>query len=87
MDGFTRLYCVKSVRMWSYLGPHFPAFRLNMERYRISLRIQSECGKMRTRITPNTDIFHAVLVRSRLGYKENFYRNSDILVLFVRNHC
>ena len=27
----------------------------------VSLRIQSECGKMRTRITPNTDTFHAVL--------------------------
>ena len=24
--------------------------------------IQSECGKMRTRITPNTDTFHAVVV-------------------------
>ena len=87
MDGFTRLYSVKSVRMRSYLGPHFPAFWLNMERYRVSLHIQSECWKMRTKITPDTDIFHAVLVRSRLGYKETFYRNSDILVLFVRNNC
>ena len=26
----------------------------------VSLRIQSECGKMGTRITPNTDTFHAV---------------------------
>ena len=26
------------------------------------LRIQSECGRMRTRITPNTDTFHAVHV-------------------------
>ena len=31
-----------------------------MERYSLSLRIQSKCGKMRTRITPNTDTFHAV---------------------------
>ena len=38
--------------------PHFPAFRLNMERYGISLRIQSECGKIRTRITPDMDTFH-----------------------------
>ena len=44
----------------SYSGPHFPAFGLNMERYSVSLRIQSECGKMRTRITPNTDTFHAL---------------------------
>ena len=31
------------------------------ERYEISLRIQSECGKIGTRITPNTDSFHAVM--------------------------
>ena len=28
--------------------------------YEVSLRIQSECGKIRTRITPNTDTFHTV---------------------------
>ena len=57
---FTAFHCVKSVRIWSYSGPHFPAFGLNMVRYIVSLRIQSECGNMRTRMTPNTDIFHAV---------------------------
>ena len=36
----SRFYC-KNIR--SYFDPHFP----------VSLRIQSECGKMRTRITPN----------------------------------
>ena len=45
--------CVKNDRIWSYSGPHFPAFRLNTS-------IQSECGKMRTRITLNTDTFYAV---------------------------
>ena len=50
-------HCVKSVRIWSYSGPHFPAFGLNTERYG---DIQFECGKMRTRITPNTDTFYAV---------------------------
>ena len=40
--------------------PHFPAFGLNMERYGVSLRIQSECGKMRTRITPKTNTFYVV---------------------------
>ena len=53
---------VKSVRIRSYAGPHFPAFGLNTERYSVSLRIQSECGKMRPRITPNTDTFHTVSV-------------------------
>ena len=49
-----------SVRIWSYSGQHFPAFRLNTERYEVSLRIQSECGKMLTRINPNMDTFNAV---------------------------
>ena len=30
-------HCVKSVRIWSCSGPHFPVFGLNT--------IQSECGK------------------------------------------
>ena len=51
---------VKSVRIRSYFGPHFPAFRLNTERYFLSLRIQSKCEKMRARITPNTDTFYLV---------------------------
>ena len=46
-------HCVKSVRIRSYSGPCFPTFGLNTERYWVSLRIQSECGKMPTRITPN----------------------------------
>ena len=31
-----------------FSGPYFPAFGLNMERYFVSLRIQSECWKIRT---------------------------------------
>ena len=45
-------HCVKSVRIRSFAAPHFPAFGL------VSLRIQSECGKIRTRKTPNTDTCH-----------------------------
>ena len=48
------LHRVKSVLIRSYCGPYFPAFGLNME------QIQSECGKIRSRITPNADIFQAV---------------------------
>ena len=55
------IQCVKSARIRSYSGPYFPVFGLNTERYRVSLRIQSECRKMRTRITPNMDTFHAVI--------------------------
>ena len=46
------LHCVKSVLIQSYSGPHFPAFGLNTERYSVSLRIQSECGEIRTRKNP-----------------------------------
>ena len=40
----------------SYPGPHFLSFGLNTEIYEVSLRIQSECGKRRTRITPKFSI-------------------------------
>ena len=53
---------VNGVRIRSYSGLYFPAFGLNTERYGVCLRIQSECQKIRTRITPNTDTFHAVLL-------------------------
>ena len=53
-------HCVKSVCIRRFSGPYFPAFELNMERYSLSLRIQSECGKIRARKIPNMDIFYAV---------------------------
>ena len=31
-------HCVKSVYIWSYSGPHFPAFGLNTERYGVQMR-------------------------------------------------
>ena len=58
------MHCLKSVRIRSYSGLHFPAFGLNMERYGVSEEfhgIQSECGKIWTRITANTNAFHAVM--------------------------
>ena len=67
------LHCVKSVHIRSYCGPQFPAFGLNTERYSLSLRIQSKYGKMRTRITPNTGTFHAVLVTSKFWTKSTKY--------------
>ena len=53
-------HCVKSVSIRSFPGPYFPAFGLNMERYSVSHRMQSKCGKIRTRETPNIDTFHPV---------------------------
>ena len=52
----------ESERIRSYSGPYFPAFRLNTERHSVSLRTQSECGKIWTRITSNTDSFYAVRI-------------------------
>ena len=52
---FVNKHCVKSVRIRSFSNPYFPRFTLINERYSISLRIQSESGKMCTRKTPNTD--------------------------------
>ena len=63
----TLLHCVKSVRIRSYSGPHFPAFKMNTERYSVSLCFQSNCGKMWTRITPNTDTLCTVLIFTLLN--------------------
>ena len=57
----SELYCVKSVRIRSFSGPYFLAFGLNTERYSVSLRIQFECKKIRTRKILNTDTFYRVL--------------------------
>ena len=39
----------QSVCIGSFSGPYFRAFGLNTERYRVSLRIQSKCEKIKTR--------------------------------------
>ena len=41
----SRQHCVKKVRIWKFFGPHFPAFGLNMEIYRV---ISPNAGKYRT---------------------------------------
>ena len=55
------LHCVKSVRIRSYSGQYFPTFGLKRELYGVSLRIQSKCRKIRTRITPNTVTFYPMI--------------------------
>ena len=93
------MHCVKSVRIWSYSGPYYPTFGLNTERYRVSPRIQSKCGKVRTRITPNTDTSHAVMrisiSRTNLSKKFSHYINrghqyhqyGDTLLLYREHYC
>ena len=58
---FHTLHFMKSVRIQSFSGPYFPAFGLNTEWYSVSLRIRCKYGEIRSRKTPNTDTFHAVL--------------------------
>ena len=55
------MHFLKIVRILSFFGPYFLTFGVHIERYRVSLRIQSEYGKIRTRKTPNTNNFHAVV--------------------------
>ena len=54
-------YCVKTVRIRSISGLYFPRFGQNTEIYRVNFRIQSECEKIRTGKTPNTDTFYKAL--------------------------
>ena len=61
--------------LWSAFFRHFPVFGLNTKRYSVflhsvCLRIQSECGEMRTRITPNTETFYAVYEWLQLTVKD-----------------
>ena len=50
---------VKSIR-FGISGPYFPAFGLNTKIYRVNLRIQPKCGKMRTRKIQNKDTVHTM---------------------------
>ena len=61
-----------TIHIWSYSGPHFPAFRQNTERYGASLRIHSEYGKIRTRKTPKMDILHAVIVAYAIYERKSY---------------
>ena len=60
-DTLVYLFTASKVSKYGvFSGPYFPAFGLNTERYSLSLRIQSECGKIRTRKTPYLATFHAL---------------------------
>ena len=43
----------------------FREFRLNTEKYSVSLCIQSKCEKTRTNETPSTETFHAALASKK----------------------
>ena len=65
-----------------FSGPYVPAFILNTERYKVSLRIQSECGEIRTR--KNSVFGHF----SRSGFSSfsfimSFHVTLSLLTLFI----
>ena len=77
---------LKSVLTRSYPGQHFPALGLNTEKYGVSLRIQSECGKTRTRITSNRDTFYAVVLTKGIAWK--YVKNYWLQKLFsIQTFC
>ena len=73
----TKIVClthfVKGVRIRSFSGTYFPSFRLNTERYSVYIRIKSECGKIRTRKTPNRNTFHEVTISSHFMKSGEYY--------------
>ena len=50
-EGSLVIFCIawEVPKYGAFSGPYFPAFGLNTERYSVSLRIPSKCGKIRTR--------------------------------------
>ena len=66
--------CVKSVRIRSYSGPHFSRIFSHSDWIRSPYSVR--CGKMRTRITPNTDTFYAVISwRTQMQFQMASFRN------------
>ena len=68
MELFGQLSLREKYPFWSFSGPYFLMFGLITDRYSVYLCTQSECGKIRTRKTPNTDTFHAVYFFRKLPW-------------------
>ena len=52
---FVRYRCVKGVRIRDFSGSYFPTFGLCTERHFV--RVEFECGEIRSRKSPNTALF------------------------------
>ena len=57
--------------MKSFSGPYYPAFGLNTETYGVSLRIQFECGKIRTKKLRIQTLFTQWRAWKSAGIKKN----------------
>ena len=69
---------VKSVRIRSYSILHFPAFGLNTEKCSVSLSIQSECGKIRTRITTNRTLLRSIRSKKYIALLKNIHQKKSL---------
>ena len=77
-------HCLKRVRIWNFYGLYFPVFRLNKEICGVNLFIQSKCGKIRARKTPNTDTFHAVCFLCwRCNHIGSLHTNSSFMFIWI----
>ena len=69
-------HCVKVSVFGVFLVRIFPY-------HSVSLHIQSECEKLRTRKTPNTDTFHAAFIFQRLIIKD-FVLTFSIKIILLK---
>ena len=65
----------KASKQGLFSGPYFRAFGLKTERYSVTLRIQSECGKIRTRT--NSVFGHF----SRNAFVTNDYNHTSLNII------
>ena len=65
--------CPYSKFFWFIFSRIRTEYGLNLERYSVSLRIQSECGKIRTGKTPDKYTFYTEWVKSNKKMFEDFY--------------
>ena len=77
------IHCVKSVRIRNFHCPYFPAFGLDTKRYFVSLRIQPECRKIRTRKNSVFEhIWHSVIYGNS-GLKCRIYSKIFIKLIIL----
>ena len=71
---------VSKYRVFS--GPYFPAFGLNTERYELSLRIRSKCGKIRTR---KNSVFGHFWHNGSFNQYWNYHTHKSVLILALHH--
>ena len=72
---------MKSGQIRSFFWSVFSCIQLNTEKYVVSLRIQSECGKIRTRRNPVFGHFSRSGVIKQLDLGGKIDRNSAVRVV------